>query len=65
MSSDLFAEVFRVLPVEQQELAADAINRLSSGIADLIPLMHGDDDGGAVRVGYVLVGIGKRLAGVS
>lgn len=42
----------------------DAAGRLAEAIVDLIPLMAGQDDGGAVRVGFVLVGLGRKLAGV-
>lgn len=59
-----FEEAFGELSPSDQALADDAVNRLSTGIRDLIPLMDGDDEGGAVRVGYVLVKIGERLAGV-
>lgn len=42
----------------------DAASRLGQAIVDLIALMQGDDEGGAVRVGHTFVVLGARLAGI-
>lgn len=60
-----FVAAFGELSAEDQERARDAVDRVASGIGDLIPLMHGNDQGGATRVGYMLVTLGRKLAGVA
>jgi hypothetical protein len=53
---------FGDLSEEDRGQALDAVQRLSQAVSDLFPFMDGADGGGQVRVGAMLVGLGKKLA---
>ncbi len=65
MNREAIEAAFGDLSAEDQAKGLDAVDRLSAAVIELIPLMHGHDNGGEVRVGAMLIGLGKKLAGVT
>lgn len=51
--------------VAAQAEGVEAVEQLAGALGTLIEMCQGDDDGGPTRVGYVLIVLGGRLAGMS
>lgn len=64
MNDERLAEAFGELDAYEEDHAREVVDRLSTAIADLVPLMNGDDGAGELRVGAMLVGLGRKIAGV-